>query len=363
MEIQINKPLAANSAADERDVSQLKRTLNRLGYYKPYEQTGITGVPDADLFAALKSFQKDRGLRATGTLNPHDETIQALNAESQKTPDGHYVWRTAGDDRVRATHAAHDWEIRTWNDSPHPGTEANCRCWADPATPEQEETKEKQKCFANLPWEGDAKQNLKEHEDDIESPYIDTAFKITIGIGINIDEKGKFINLPWRIGKEDGPNATQEQIEAAYDALTQQKSNPENIKTTEESGQKNGIFNVFAEKQEDWTDFKLPQETRDELFSVAFNDFSDVLSAKKFADFECFPPMAKVALMDMIYNLGETKFSRNNWPNLFKAVNQRDWKEAAKQSNRKIPNDSTGRNRDTFEQFIAAAEMEKESSP
>lgn len=51
------------------------------------------------------------------------------------------------------------------------------------------------------------------------------------------------------INKEDGPNATQEQIEAAYDALTQQKSNPENIKTTEESGQKNGIFNVFAEKQ------------------------------------------------------------------------------------------------------------------
>jgi GH24 family phage-related lysozyme (muramidase) len=73
--------------------------------------------------------------------------------------------------------------------------------------------------------------------------------------------------------------------------------------------------------------------------------------------------MAKVALMDMIYNLGETKFSRSKWPNLFKAVNQRDWKEAAKQSNRKIPNDTTNRNQKTFDQFIAAAEMEKELNP
>ena len=37
-----------------------------------------------------------------------------------------------GDDRVRPGHAAHDWETRTWSDSPDPGEDYNCRCWAAP---------------------------------------------------------------------------------------------------------------------------------------------------------------------------------------------------------------------------------------
>lgn len=63
MKIKLNKPFAANSAVDEFDVKQVKKALNRLGYYQPYEKTGITGIPDADVFFALKSFQKDQGLQ------------------------------------------------------------------------------------------------------------------------------------------------------------------------------------------------------------------------------------------------------------------------------------------------------------
>jgi hypothetical protein len=60
MDIKLNKPFAANSAVDEFDVRQMKKAPNRLGYYQPYEKTGITGIPDADMFSALKSFQKDQ---------------------------------------------------------------------------------------------------------------------------------------------------------------------------------------------------------------------------------------------------------------------------------------------------------------
>lgn len=60
MNIKLNKPFAANSAVDEFDVRQIKKALNRLGYYQPYEKTGITGIPDAAVFEALKAFQKDR---------------------------------------------------------------------------------------------------------------------------------------------------------------------------------------------------------------------------------------------------------------------------------------------------------------
>lgn len=54
-------------------------------------------------------------------------------------PDGrpttHYTWRTAGDDRVRHTHAALEGQVFSWTNAPsegHPGTAPNCRCWAEP---------------------------------------------------------------------------------------------------------------------------------------------------------------------------------------------------------------------------------------
>ncbi len=70
MEIKINKPFSANSAVDEFDVRQMKKALNRLGYYHPYKKVGITGIPDKAVFDALKSFQKDQGLQASGTAKP-----------------------------------------------------------------------------------------------------------------------------------------------------------------------------------------------------------------------------------------------------------------------------------------------------
>lgn len=46
-----------------------------------------------------------------------------------------YVWRTAGDDRVRGTHAHNNGLIFSWNDPPptgHPGEDFQCRCYAEP---------------------------------------------------------------------------------------------------------------------------------------------------------------------------------------------------------------------------------------
>ncbi len=353
MKIKLSKPFASNSAVDEFDVKQIKGALNRLGYYKPYEKVGMSGIPDTQVFAALKVFQKDQGLQPTGTAKPGDDTVSALSREAAKTPEGYYVWRTKEDDKVRPSHAAHNWEVRAWSDSPDPHQEINCRCWADDATPEQIEKKKKQKCFAGLPWEGEAKTNIENHENDIPYPYIDTASKITVGIGINIDTKSKFMGLPWKTGSETGPDATKKEIEDGYDALVNQKTQPGNLN-------EDGNFNVSANNQDNWTNLYLPDEERANLFQEIFNVFQSALP-NKFSDFDCFPPPAKIALMDMIFNLGETKFSRGSWPNLFKAVNQRDWRTAANQSHRKIPNDKSNRNQDTYNQFIEAAEMEEQA--
>jgi hypothetical protein len=47
----------------------------------------------------------------------------------------HYTWRTAGDNKVRDAHAALHGQVFAWASPPpagHPGTEHNCRCWAEP---------------------------------------------------------------------------------------------------------------------------------------------------------------------------------------------------------------------------------------
>jgi GH24 family phage-related lysozyme (muramidase) len=360
MTITLSKPLASNSPAEAFDVKQVKGALNKLGYYKPLETVGMNGTPDRAMFEGLRVFQRDQGLLVSGVLRPDDESVRALNKAASQTPPGYYVWRTVGDEKVRNSHAAFDYQIRAWDDAPDPGEEFNCRCWAENLTLEQEEEVKTQRCFDMLPWRRRAKQNIEDHERNVPHPYIDTAFKITVGVGSNIDAKGKFMSLPWLI-RDNGNTATKDEIENAYAALTAQKSNQENIKTTTEDGQEKQIFNVLARSQAAWTNLWLSDQQRAALFEETFEDFYQAISTKKFAGFDCFPPPAKVALMDMIFNLGETRFSAGKWPNLFKAVQQRQWEIAALESSRRIPNDSGGRNQTTFDQFMEAAEIEKQS--
>lgn len=132
MKINILKPFASNGKADEFDVRQMKKALNRLGYYPPYDATGITDTPDRAVFDALRSFQSDHGLSATGTAKPDDETLTTLNTAIENAPDGEYIWRTVGDDRVRGAHAALNGTKRKWSDDPDPQQEFGCRCWAGP---------------------------------------------------------------------------------------------------------------------------------------------------------------------------------------------------------------------------------------
>ena len=132
MNIELSKPFASNGIVDEYDVIQMKKALNRLGYYQPYEKIGVTDIADKGVFEALKAFQKDHTLPATGTAKPDDGTVKALNKEAAKTPHGQYIWRTVEDQKVRKGHAQYNRTIRNWNDSPDPGEDFNCRCWAEP---------------------------------------------------------------------------------------------------------------------------------------------------------------------------------------------------------------------------------------
>jgi SPP1 gp7 family putative phage head morphogenesis protein len=151
------------------DVRLIKKALNRLGYYIPYAKVGITDIPDQAVFDALKKFQSDKGLRATGTAKPGDATITALNTETAKTPEGYYIWRTVGDNKVRDAHAALNGTVRSWGDTPEPGTEFNCRCWAEAIEEEKlgpHDCREKQTAFEKAVEE---LQELEQRKNEIEN--------------------------------------------------------------------------------------------------------------------------------------------------------------------------------------------------
>lgn len=68
------------------------------------------------------------------------DQVSKLNADLTQTRQKdigvkRYVWRTAGDERVRESHAAQEGKTFDWSKPPagtgHPGHDINCRCYAE----------------------------------------------------------------------------------------------------------------------------------------------------------------------------------------------------------------------------------------
>ena len=105
-----------------------RNALARIAERKAFESYLRRGaVPD--VFAALSAAASDerKFLALCASLS-----TKALSNGKATT---HYTWRTAGDDKVRDAHAARAGQVFSWTSPPrsgHPGTEHNCRCWAEP---------------------------------------------------------------------------------------------------------------------------------------------------------------------------------------------------------------------------------------
>lgn len=68
---------------------------------------------------------------------PIEQSLIELTRKARAVRSGgsHYIWRTRGDNKVRASHAANNGRIFSWDNPPptgHPGEDYNCRCWAQP---------------------------------------------------------------------------------------------------------------------------------------------------------------------------------------------------------------------------------------
>ncbi len=76
--IKIKSKVSRDSNVNLNDVSELKNSLIKQGYYNIPEY-GLTPYPDRELFDAIKAFQRDHQLKVDGIVNPDGETIWALN--------------------------------------------------------------------------------------------------------------------------------------------------------------------------------------------------------------------------------------------------------------------------------------------
>lgn len=135
-DVSLRRPPQSEDAA--HDLKQLKIALNRLGFYTPAPDTGMTDEIDNQLADATYAFQRWATIYFDDTqIGPGSTTERVLNEELAVQDDGHglYIWRTVQDDHVRHDHAVRDGRRFYWNDPPdggNPGEDYNCRCWAEP---------------------------------------------------------------------------------------------------------------------------------------------------------------------------------------------------------------------------------------
>ncbi|NBU72095.1 MAG: hypothetical protein EBQ80_05510 [Proteobacteria bacterium] len=77
-----------------------------------------------------------QAVKAEKTINRLDDPRMPIECFAKaRIPAGEYIWRTQGDDKVRFNHAIRAGKVFHLDKAPdggHPGTEHNCRCWAEP---------------------------------------------------------------------------------------------------------------------------------------------------------------------------------------------------------------------------------------
>lgn len=165
----------------------------------------------------------------------------------------------------------------------------------------------------------------------IEYFYLDTVGKVTIGYGRMVPNANAAAGLPL---KKNGSDAEED---AKRDEWTLIKSKPK--------GRPASYYKQFTKLTLLESDAKAM--LRDDLEGSA----ADLKT--RFPDLDSYPNDAQDALLDMMFNLGLTKFSEANWPKLFSAVEAKDWTTAAAESNR--PDVQDERNQAIHDLFVSAA--------
>jgi GH24 family phage-related lysozyme (muramidase) len=170
---------------------------------------------------------------------------------------------------------------------------------------------------------------LKEFEGCVPWMYRDTVGKVTVGVGLMLPDAAAAQALPFVV---DTRAATLEEIAAEYarvDAMAM--------------GRASSFYKIPGS-------LELTQQTIDAKLSSVLAGFEADLKTE-FPHYDALPDGVKMALLDMIYNLGPAGLFKG-FPHLVAAVQTGAWAQAAEHCIRRGP--GAARNNWTRQQFLSA---------
>jgi GH24 family phage-related lysozyme (muramidase) len=157
--------------------------------------------------------------------------------------------------------------------------------------------------------------NLAKHEGRVLSMYLDSVGVVSCGVGHALFAIADGFNICW--WKDTSTLANREEVKAGWTAVK--------YKTAKRA-------------------LMLSYEESDRLLQSDLIKFERIVNST-FPDVDSYPQSVQVALYDVCFNCG----SFVKWPNFSKAIHERDFKQAALQSQR--PQVSPERNLTTYDQL------------
>lgn len=156
---------------------------------------------------------------------------------------------------------------------------------------------------------------LEKYEGKVVHMYLDSKGFVTVGVGHLASSVAEAQKLAFKTAKSLPASAAE--IKADYEAVKKQPANR---------------VASFYKKH---TKLILPNIEIDKLTNKHIDSFEGELK-RIYSDFDTFPSEVKLALFDLIFNLGMTNL-KNKWPTFNAAIKAKDWQKAADNSSRAAP--------------------------
>ncbi len=155
-------------------------------------------------------------------------------------------------------------------------------------------------------------ENIKNNEDVMLHPYLDTKGLITVGGGANIDSWDDFRKINFTV---NGVPATEAEKLAAFGIMR-------NLSNERDAQGNPTNWDTKAKKFKDYTNVRISDEYARSLAQDHMtNDLAHV--RREFADFDTFPQPLKEVLLDIQYNV-KGGLNEQKWPSLYKAIRERN---------------------------------------
>ena len=157
------------------------------------------------------------------------------------------------------------------------------------------------------------KSNIERYEGRVSHLYLDSRGFVTVGVGHLLSTVEKAQELAFVT--DGGEPASAEMIAEEYALVAAQEANH------------------TASYYQPFTQLQLSDSAIDQLTEKHIDSFYGELKII-YSEFDSFPTDSKLALFDLIFNLGMTSL-RKKWPKLNKCVAAQDWSAAAENCRRR----------------------------